>query len=105
MVPKRYKCSWPKGDNVHISVLSVILSNTFSHNLAGPVPRFRFINAGCGNEYNLVDTEGNSSLENLEGAAHIQVKKNVGIFRATDLVDARQGRYVDNAIAANEEFL
>ena len=51
-------------------------------------------------EHNLVDAGGSGRFEDLEGAAHIQVKEIAGIFLATTFVDTVPGGYVDNAIAA-----
>src|SRR5882672_10256207 len=82
VVPKWNKCSRPKGNYVYIIVLSIILSNTLGQNLTAPVPCIRLINAGCGNKYNFVDTEGNGRLKNLEGPTHIQVEEIVRIFFA-----------------------
>src|SRR5271156_1718588 len=70
-----------------------------------PVECIRMVNTGGGNEYDLADTERNRSLENLEGASHIQVKEVVGIFLSTTFVDAVPSSYMDDAIAADEEFL
>ncbi|MEA3150748.1 MAG: hypothetical protein QOD56_1687, partial [Gammaproteobacteria bacterium] len=43
--------------------------------------------------------------KNLESAAHVQVKKIVGILLATRLVDAVPGGYMDDAIAAAKMVL
>src|SRR5277367_3390762 len=86
-VPIWNKSSRAKGNHVDIAVLSIILGNQFGDNLAAPVPCIRPVNTGCGNEYDLVDAEGSGRFENLEGAAHIQVKEIAGIFLATTFVD------------------
>src|SRR3954452_24427008 len=87
LVPKWNKCSWTKSNHVHIFVFSVILRDAFCQNLAAPIQRIKSANAGCGNEYNIVDTERSSRLENFEGPTHVQVKEIIGIFHATNFVN------------------
>ena len=99
-VPVGNKSSRAKGNHVDLAVLSVILGDQFGQNLAAPVPCIGPINAGRGNEYDLVDADGGGCFENLEGAAHIEIKEIVRIFLATAFVDAVPGGYVDDAIAA-----
>src|SRR6202023_3497157 len=67
--------------------------------LAAPVQSIGPVNAGRGNEHTLVDAGGSGRFENLEGAAHIQVKEIVGIFLDTIFVDPVPGGDVDDAIA------
>ena len=57
------------------------------------------MNTGRGNEDNLVDAEGSCGLEDLEGAAHIEVKEIVRIFLAAVFVDPVPRGDVDDAIA------
>src|SRR5262249_3215907 len=74
-VPVRNEAPGAKSDYVHLAVLSVVLGNQLRENLAAPVKSIRPVNTGRGNEDNLVDAEGSRGLEDLEGAAHIQVKE------------------------------
>jgi len=90
-VPEGDKSSRAEGDHVHLAVLSIILGDQFGEDLAAPVPRIRPVNAGRGNEYDLVDAGRSGRFEDLEGAADIQVKEIVRIFLAPTFVDAVPG--------------
>jgi hypothetical protein len=81
-------------------VLSVILCDLFSEYLAAAVPCIWPVNAGGGDEYDLADAGGSGGLENLEGAAHIEVEEIVRVFLAPIFVDAVPGGDVDDAVAA-----
>src|SRR6516162_9204753 len=81
-------------------MLSVILRNQFSENLAAAVPCVRPVNAGGGDEDDLTDAAGRGGFENFEGAAHIEVEEIVRVFLAPIFVDAVPGGDVDDAVAA-----
>ena len=53
----------------------------------------------------LLIAERSGRFENLESSAHIQVKEIIGVFLATNFVDAVPGRYVHNAITAAKRFI
>src|SRR5271169_6200865 len=99
-VPIRNKPPRAQCNDVHKAVLSVILCDQFSENLAAAVPCIRPVNAGGGDEYDLADAGRSSGFENLEGAAHIEVEEIVSVFLAAIFVDAVPGGDVDNAVAA-----
>src|SRR5689334_22807971 len=99
-VPIRNKSSRAQCNDVDKAVLSVILRVQFSENLAAAVPCVRPVHAGGGDEYDLTDTGGSGGLENLEGAAHIEVEEIVSVFIAAIFVDAVPGGDVDDAVAA-----
>src|SRR6516225_11282316 len=81
-------------------MLSVILRDQFSENLAAAVPCVRPVNAGGGDEDDLTDAAGRGGFENFEGAAHIEVEEIVRVFLAPIFVDAVPGGDVDDAVAA-----
>jgi hypothetical protein len=81
-------------------VLSVILRDQFSENLAAAVPRIRPVNARGGDVDDLANAGGSSGFENLEGAAHIEVEEIVRILLAPVFVDAVPGGDVNDAVAA-----
>src|SRR3977135_1558898 len=97
--PSRAQC-----DDLHQAVLSVILGDLLGENLAATVPCIRTVNAGGGDEYDLVDAGGSGGFENLEGAAHIEVEEIVSVFLAAIFVDAVPGGDVDDAVAAAQYF-
>src|ERR1700757_4086047 len=99
-VPIRNKPARAQGNDIHKAVLSVILRDQFGENLAAAVPRIRPVNAGGGDEYDLTDLGGSCRFENLEGAAHIEVEKIVGVLLAAVFVDAVPGGDVNDEIAA-----
>src|SRR4029077_9664370 len=99
-VPIRDKPPRAQRDDVHKAVLSVILGDQFSQNLAAAVPCIRPINAGGGDQYDLTDAGGSGGFENLEGAAHIEVKEIVSVFLAAIFVDAVPGGDMDDGVAA-----
>src|SRR5690349_16119512 len=78
-------------NDVHKAVLSVILCDQFSENLAAAVPCIRPVNAGSGDEYDLTYAGGSGGFANLEGAAHIEVEEIVSVFLAAIFVDAVPG--------------
>jgi len=99
-VPIRNKPSRAQCNDLHKAVLSVILRDQFSENLAAAVPRIRPVDAGGGDVNDLTDAGGRGSFENLEGAAHIEVEEIVSVFLAAIFVDAVPGGDVDDAVAS-----
>src|SRR6516162_10233931 len=81
-------------------MLSVILRNQFSENLAAAVPCVRPVNAGGGDEDDLTDAGARGGFEDLEGAPHIEVEEIVRVLLAPIFVDAVPGGDVDDAVAA-----
>src|SRR5215471_20260380 len=78
-VPIRNKPSRAQGNDVDKAVLPVILRDQFGENLAAAVACIGPVNAGGGDVDDLTDAGGGSGFENLEGAAHIEVKEIVSI--------------------------
>src|SRR5215831_14358364 len=99
-IPIRNKPSRAQCNDVHQAVLSVILRNQFSENLAAAIACIGPVNAGGGDVDNLADAGGSGSFENLEGAAHIEVEEIVSVFLTAVFVDAVPGGDVDDAVAA-----
>src|SRR6516165_1869281 len=92
----------PRGRSVTTFIrrwLSVVLRDQFGENLAAAVPRIRPVNAGGGDQDDLIDAGRCGGFENLEGAAHIEVEKIVGVFFAAIFVDAVPGGDVDDTVA------
>src|SRR5438477_10131038 len=87
-IPIGNKASWTQSNHVHMAVISVILGDPFGEYLAAAVPCIRPINTGRRNEDDLVDVGGSRRLENLEGAADIEVEEIEGVFLAAIFVDA-----------------
>src|SRR5215469_8334548 len=99
-VPIRNKPSRAQCNDVHQAVLSVILRDLFSQNLAAAVACIGPVDAGGGDVDDLVNAGGSGGFENLEGAAHIEIEEIVSIFLAAIFVDAVPGGDVDDAVAA-----
>src|SRR6516225_5816629 len=86
-VPVRNKPSRAQCNDVHKTVLPVILRDLFSENLAIAVPCVRPVNAGGGDVDGLADAGGGSGFEHLKGAPDIEVEEIVSVFLATIFVD------------------
>src|SRR5262245_57423040 len=99
-VPIRDEPSRAQCNDVHQAVLSVILRDLFSENLAAAIPCIRPVNAGGRDEYDLTDAGGSGSFENLEGAAHIEVEEIVSVLLTAIFMDTVPGGNVDDAVAA-----
>src|SRR6516162_9739919 len=99
-VPIRNKSPRAQCDNLHLAVLPVMLRNLFGENLAAAVPRIGPVNAGGGDVDDLTNAGRGSGLENLEGAAHIEVEEIVSVFLAAIFVDPVPGGDVNDAVAA-----
>src|SRR5215831_14376002 len=103
-VPIRNKPAWAQCNDVQKAVLSVILCDQFSEDLAAAVPCIRPVNAGGGDHYDPTDTDGSGGFENLEGAAHIEVEEIVSVLLPAIFVDAVPGGDVDNAVAVAKDL-